>query len=29
MMYSEVHLFETLEEAEKYKHGLDDFWPVS
>jgi hypothetical protein len=25
MMYSEVHLFETLEEAQKYKNGLDDF----
>jgi hypothetical protein len=25
MMYSEVHLFDTLEEAQKYKNGLDDF----
>jgi hypothetical protein len=25
MMYSEVHLFETLEEAQNYKNGLDDF----
>ena len=25
MMNSEVHLFETLEEAQKYKNGLDDF----
>ena len=25
MMNSEVHLFETLEEAQKYRNGLDDF----
>src|ERR1700732_5246052 len=25
MMYSEVHLFESLEEAQNYKDGLDDF----
>jgi hypothetical protein len=25
MMYSEVHLFETLEGAQNYKNGLDDF----
>jgi len=25
MLYSEVHLFESLEEAQNYKDGLDDF----
>jgi hypothetical protein len=25
MMYSEVHLFESLENAQDYKNGLDDF----
>lgn len=24
-MYSEVHLFDSIEEAQNYKNGLDDF----